>query len=273
MPAPPQPRHIDLFRVHFVVIVRLHPLHTAISVPSRRRGMISILRRPEDPTVCTTARPGLTRSPHRSHNLVLTKSGSNVRYTKLKIAVFIDFDNVEIGVKTTLNLQFDIGAVLEAIKERGEVDHQGRLRRLETIRRARPRHGAACRPHGAARDDARRRQERRRHQPRARRARDGVHALAHQRVRDRRRRQRLHHPRRKTQAVRPQGVRGRRPRLHQPGDAEELHRVHRLRERRPGSSPVAPAAPGRRASGREARQQQAAARSRSSWPCRSSSAR
>ena len=35
--------------------------------------------------------------------------------------MFIDFDNVEIGVKTTLNLQFDIGAVLEAIKERGEV--------------------------------------------------------------------------------------------------------------------------------------------------------
>jgi len=41
--------------------------------------------------------------------------------TKLKIAVFIDFDNIEIGVKTTLNLAFDIGAVLEAIKERGEV--------------------------------------------------------------------------------------------------------------------------------------------------------
>src|SRR6187455_2283103 len=40
---------------------------------------------------------------------------------KLKIAVFIDFDNIEIGVKTTLNLAFDIGAVLEAIKERGEV--------------------------------------------------------------------------------------------------------------------------------------------------------
>ncbi|MBA3271614.1 MAG: NYN domain-containing protein [Acidobacteria bacterium] len=40
---------------------------------------------------------------------------------RLKIAVFIDFDNVEIGVKTTLGLQFDVGAVLEAIKERGEV--------------------------------------------------------------------------------------------------------------------------------------------------------
>lgn len=40
---------------------------------------------------------------------------------RLKIAVFIDFDNIEIGVKTTLNVQFDVGAVLEAIKERGEV--------------------------------------------------------------------------------------------------------------------------------------------------------
>jgi uncharacterized LabA/DUF88 family protein len=41
--------------------------------------------------------------------------------TRLKLAVFIDFDNVEIGVKTTLGLNFDIGAVLEAVKERGEI--------------------------------------------------------------------------------------------------------------------------------------------------------
>src|SRR4051812_22308328 len=40
---------------------------------------------------------------------------------RLKIAVFIDFDNIEIGVKSTLNRHFDIGAVLEAIKEKGEV--------------------------------------------------------------------------------------------------------------------------------------------------------
>jgi uncharacterized LabA/DUF88 family protein len=40
---------------------------------------------------------------------------------RLKLAVFIDFDNIEIGVKTTLNQTFDIGAVLEAVKERGEV--------------------------------------------------------------------------------------------------------------------------------------------------------
>jgi uncharacterized LabA/DUF88 family protein len=41
--------------------------------------------------------------------------------TRLKIAVFIDFDNIEIGVKSTLGVQFDIGVVLEALKERGDV--------------------------------------------------------------------------------------------------------------------------------------------------------
>jgi uncharacterized LabA/DUF88 family protein len=39
----------------------------------------------------------------------------------LKIAVFIDFDNIEIGVKTTLGQHFDVGTVLEAVKERGEI--------------------------------------------------------------------------------------------------------------------------------------------------------
>src|SRR5688572_22178100 len=38
-----------------------------------------------------------------------------------RIAVFIDFDNVEIGVKNTIGGQLDIGLVLEAIKERGEI--------------------------------------------------------------------------------------------------------------------------------------------------------
>jgi uncharacterized LabA/DUF88 family protein len=41
--------------------------------------------------------------------------------TRLKIAVFIDFDNIEIGVKSTLGVQFDIGVVLEALRERGDV--------------------------------------------------------------------------------------------------------------------------------------------------------
>jgi len=47
--------------------------------------------------------------------MVLTDSRST------RIAVFIDFDNVEIGVKNTIGGQFDIGLVLEAIKERGEI--------------------------------------------------------------------------------------------------------------------------------------------------------
>ncbi len=40
---------------------------------------------------------------------------------RAKIAVFIDFDNIEIGVKSTLGSTFDVGVVLDAIKERGEV--------------------------------------------------------------------------------------------------------------------------------------------------------
>ena len=40
---------------------------------------------------------------------------------QLKIAVFIDFDNIEIGVKSTLQREFDVAAVLDALKERGEI--------------------------------------------------------------------------------------------------------------------------------------------------------
>ena len=40
---------------------------------------------------------------------------------KLKIAVFIDFDNIEIGVKSTLHREFDVAGVLDALKERGEI--------------------------------------------------------------------------------------------------------------------------------------------------------
>ena len=35
----------------------------------------------------------------------------------LKIAVFIDFDNIEIGVKSTLQREFDVSVVLEALKD------------------------------------------------------------------------------------------------------------------------------------------------------------
>jgi len=40
---------------------------------------------------------------------------------RLKLAVFIDFDNIQIGVKDTLGKDFDVSVVLEALKERGEI--------------------------------------------------------------------------------------------------------------------------------------------------------
>ncbi len=40
---------------------------------------------------------------------------------RLKLAIFIDFDNIQIGVKDTLGKEFDVALVLEALKERGEV--------------------------------------------------------------------------------------------------------------------------------------------------------
>jgi uncharacterized protein (TIGR00288 family) len=40
---------------------------------------------------------------------------------RLKLAVFIDFDNIQIGVKDTLGKEFDVALALEALKERGEV--------------------------------------------------------------------------------------------------------------------------------------------------------
>jgi uncharacterized LabA/DUF88 family protein len=44
-----------------------------------------------------------------------------VNSDRLRLAVFIDFDNIEIGVKQTLDASFDAGIVLEALKERGDV--------------------------------------------------------------------------------------------------------------------------------------------------------
>jgi uncharacterized protein (TIGR00288 family) len=40
---------------------------------------------------------------------------------KLNIAVFVDYDNIEIGVKSTLRREFRVGHVLDALKERGDL--------------------------------------------------------------------------------------------------------------------------------------------------------
>jgi uncharacterized protein (TIGR00288 family) len=40
---------------------------------------------------------------------------------KLNIAVFVDYDNIEIGVKSTLRREFDVALPLDALKERGDI--------------------------------------------------------------------------------------------------------------------------------------------------------
>jgi uncharacterized LabA/DUF88 family protein len=61
----------------------------------------------------------------------------------LKIAVFVDFDNIAIGVKQSLGRNFDIGTVLEAIKEKGQVISKiayGDWKRAEDYSRAMTQH-------------------------------------------------------------------------------------------------------------------------------------
>lgn len=40
---------------------------------------------------------------------------------KQNIAVFVDYDNIEIGLKTTLRREFDVSLCLDALKERGDI--------------------------------------------------------------------------------------------------------------------------------------------------------
>src|SRR6516225_5159726 len=40
---------------------------------------------------------------------------------KLNIAVFVDYDNIEIDVKSTLRREFDVSLALDALKERGDL--------------------------------------------------------------------------------------------------------------------------------------------------------
>ncbi len=42
-------------------------------------------------------------------------------HEKLNIAVFVDYDNIEIGLKSTLRREFDVSIPLEALKERGDI--------------------------------------------------------------------------------------------------------------------------------------------------------
>jgi uncharacterized protein (TIGR00288 family) len=68
---------------------------------------------------------------------------NNSNEERLKIAVLVDFDNIAIGVKQSLNRNFDIGIVLEAIKEKGQVITKiayGDWKRAEDYSRAMTQH-------------------------------------------------------------------------------------------------------------------------------------
>lgn len=68
---------------------------------------------------------------------------NNSSEERLKIAVFVDFDNIAIGVKQSLSRNFDIGTVLEAIKEKGQVISKiayGDWKRAEDYSRAMTQH-------------------------------------------------------------------------------------------------------------------------------------
>ena len=40
---------------------------------------------------------------------------------KKSIAVYVDYDNIEIGVKSTLRREFNVGITLDALRERGDL--------------------------------------------------------------------------------------------------------------------------------------------------------
>ncbi len=68
---------------------------------------------------------------------------NNSNEERLKIAVFVDFDNIAIGVKQSMGRNFDIGTVLEAIKEKGQVISKiayGDWKRNEDFSRAMTQH-------------------------------------------------------------------------------------------------------------------------------------
>src|ERR1035437_6412008 len=117
IPGFPNPHHPPMRRIRIHLPMRLtaeapSPADTvSASEPPARRA-----RR---------GRPGRT-PPRRARWTGRSSTPSagfkeSIMEQKLKIAVFIDFDNIEIGVKSTLHREFDVAAVLDALKERGEI--------------------------------------------------------------------------------------------------------------------------------------------------------
>jgi uncharacterized protein (TIGR00288 family) len=56
-----------------------------------------------------------------SSQQLITEKETLAMQEKLNIAVFVDYDNIEIGVKSTLRREFDVSLALDALKERGDI--------------------------------------------------------------------------------------------------------------------------------------------------------
>jgi uncharacterized protein (TIGR00288 family) len=66
--------------------------------------------------------PGWLPAPLWSAGLRAAQRYENqIMQDKMNIAVFVDYDNIEIGVKSTLQREFDVSVALNALKERGDI--------------------------------------------------------------------------------------------------------------------------------------------------------
>ena len=59
--------------------------------------------------------------PHTTRKRARLLGEMNLMQDKVNIAVFVDYDNIEIGLKSTLRREFDVSLALDALKERGDL--------------------------------------------------------------------------------------------------------------------------------------------------------
>ena len=64
---------------------------------------------------------GTERSAAAVYIGLTKRTEKEIMQEKLNIAVFVDYDNIEIGVKSTLRREFDVSLALDALKERGDI--------------------------------------------------------------------------------------------------------------------------------------------------------
>jgi uncharacterized protein (TIGR00288 family) len=63
----------------------------------------------------------MKQSFRREERIRVEREKRNLMQDRLNIAVFVDYDNIEIGLKSTLRRDFDVSLPLSALKERGDI--------------------------------------------------------------------------------------------------------------------------------------------------------